>query len=320
MASEKNIFALSDFFSSLFHNFPKLLFTNVLFAVPFAVFFGIFWFINTASSINSNFILFLTAIPLFPFYAGVTQVTSHMARGEKDVKVFQTFINGVKENFLRFLLYGFIFYAAIFFSYYSIIMYSGFGRYNNAFYVLLVLCVIISVFFLFVFYYVPPMSVTFDLSVKNILKNSALMTFGEIKSNFIATFGLFVLFLVCATVLFCCKYAAAIIIATVVLALFFVPSLMSFIINSSIYKAMYSMITGKDEKSTEIDKKIKNRKKGQFYDNFEDKKNSVAESFAGLKVDESKDGDEYIFYNGRMIKRSVLIKLKKESEEKKENE
>ena len=34
MASEKNAVALTGFFSSLFHNLPKLLFTNLLFAVP----------------------------------------------------------------------------------------------------------------------------------------------------------------------------------------------------------------------------------------------------------------------------------------------
>ena len=64
MSTEKSSVALTSFISSLFHNFPKLLLTNLLFAVPSAVFFGIFWFINTITGLNSNFILFLTAIPL----------------------------------------------------------------------------------------------------------------------------------------------------------------------------------------------------------------------------------------------------------------
>ena len=87
MSNEKSPVALTTFITSLFHNFPKLLLTNLLFAVPSAVFFGLFWFVNTATGLNSNFILFLTAIPLFPFYAGVVQVTSHMVRGEKNVDV-----------------------------------------------------------------------------------------------------------------------------------------------------------------------------------------------------------------------------------------
>lgn len=310
MSNEKSPVALTTFITSLFHNFPKLLLTNLLFAVPSAVFFGLFWFVNTATGLNSNFILFLTAIPLFPFYAGVVQVTSHMVRGEKNVDVVHNFISGVKENFLRFLVHGAVFYAAMFFSYYSITMYASFGRFNGMFYILLAISIIVSIFFLFSFYYIPPMTVTFDISMKNIYKNSALMTFGEFKHNIIATLGLFVLFLICATVLMCCYVPIAVIIATIILALFLVPSVMSFIINSSVYKPMYKTIVGGNEKSKEIDKKIENRKNGIFDDNEETSQKNIAEGLLNIEVDENADGDEYIYYNGKMVKRSVLLKLK----------
>lgn len=310
MSTEKSSVALTSFISSLFHNMPKLLLTNLLFAVPSAVFFGIFWFINTLTGLNANFILFLSAIPIFPFYAGVVQVTSHMVRGEENVNVVHNFISGVKENFLRFLVHGVVFYAAIFFSYYSITMYTSFGKVNGVFYVFLVISIIVSVFFLFAFYYIPPMTVTFDISMKHIYKNSALMTFGEFKHNIIATLGLFVLALLCATILMCCYVPIAVIIATIVLALFFVPSVMSFIINSAVYKRMYSMIVDNGEKSREIDRKIENRKNGIFEDEEEAPKKNIAEGFSDIEVDENADGDEYIYYNGKMVKRSVLLKLK----------
>lgn len=310
MSSEKSSVALTSFISSLFHNFPKLLLTNLIFAVPSAVFFGIFLSINTITGLNSNFILFLTAIPLFPFYAGVVQVTSHMVRGEENVDVVHNFISGVKENFLRFLVHGAVFYVAMFFSYYSITMYTSFGKVNGVFYIFLAISIIVSIFFLFAFYYIPPMTVTFDISMKNIYKNSALMTFGEFKHNLIATLGLFVLTLLCATILMCCYVPIAVIIATAVLALFFIPSIMSFIINSAIYKPMYNMIVGNDKKSKEIDKKIENRKNGIFDDTEATPKKNIAEGFSNIEVDENADGDEYIYYNGKMVKRSVLLKLK----------
>ena len=316
MSNEKSPVALTTFITSLFHNFPKLLLTNLLFAVPSAVFFGLFWFVNTATGLNSNFILFLTAIPLFPFYAGVVQVTSHMVRGEKNVDVVHNFISGVKENFLRFLVHGAVFYAAMFFSYYSITMYASFGRFNGMFYILLAISIIVSIFFLFSFYYIPPMTVTFDISMKNIYKNSALMTIGEFKHNIIATFGLFVLFLIDATILLCCYVPIAVIIATIILALFLVPSIMSFIINSAVYKPMYKTIVGGDEKSKEIDKKIENRKNGIFDDNEETSQKNIAEGFSNIEVDENADGDEYIYYNGKMIKRSVLLKIKNDENSK----
>ena len=56
-----------------------------------------------------------------------------------------------------------------------------------------------------------------------------------------------------------------------------------------------------------------NRRKGQFRDDEE----PVAEDYSDLEIDESADGDEFIFYNGKMMKRSYLLKLKKEAEERK---
>ncbi len=238
MDSDKNMSWFTSFFSSLFHNFPRLLLANLFFAVPFAVFFAIFWLINTLTGADSMFILFLTIIPLFPFYAGITQVTSHMVRGEKSVNVPENFLKGVKDNFLRFLIYGVLFYIAVVFSYYSVILYIGLGSVSGSYYVLLAVSVIIILFIAFAFFYIPPMTVTFDLSFKNVLKNSALMTFGELKHNLIALFGIFIIALVCATVLMCCVNAVALIIATVILAAFIVPSVTSFVINSAVYKGM----------------------------------------------------------------------------------
>ena len=314
MAKENSSVALTKFFSNLFSNFPKLILTNLIFAVPFAVIVSVFYLINSLTGLNTNLILFLSVIPLFPFYAGVTQVVSHMVRGEKNVNVFGNFILGVKENFKSFLLHGIVLYFAIIFSWFSISLYVS-NLKNTIYYVYLTVSILIAVFFVFLFFYIPPMTVTFDLKMKYIYKNSALMTFGEIKHNLFAVFGLFVLALVCATVLFCSGNAVILIIATIVLALLFVPSIMSFIINSAVYHRMYNMISGKGTTTEDNDKKIENRKKGQFFDE-ENTVDEFTKELASFEIDETKDGDEFIFFNGKMIKRSVLIKMKKEAKEK----
>ena len=136
------------------------------------------------------------------------------------------------------------------------------------------------------------------------------MSIGLTTVVLFAVFGIFILFLVCATVLMCSFTPVLLIIFTIVLALFIVPSILSFIINSAVYKNMYSMIVDKDSKSKTIDKKMENRRKGQFRDDEE----PVAEDYSDLEIDESADGDEFIFYNGKMMKRSYLLKLKKEAE------
>ncbi len=315
MASKNSSFPLTVVFTNLFKGFPKLLLTNVLFAVPFAAFFGIFYAINTLTGLNSNFILILTIIPLFPFYSGVVQVSVHISRGRLDVNVFQNFVAAVKENFLRFLVHGIVAYLAVFFSYWSISLYSRLGSQNWIFFVFLAISIIIAVFFLFMFFYIPSMTVTFDISMKNIYKNSFLMSFGELKHNIIAVFGLVLLFAVCTSIVICCSASAvAIMIATILLALFVIPSVSSFIINSAVYNRMYVMIVDNSTQSKNVDKKMRD-KRSELAERKNKNKQTAPdyEELKKLEIDESADMEEYIYFNGRMMKRKTVLKLKQEA-------
>ena len=102
----------------------------------------------------------LSIIPLSPFFAGVTLVTSRLARGKENVDVFKTFIEGIKNNWKRFLIHGVITYFAVIFSYFSIRLYSALISQPNAdsfflvmLYVCLIISIIIAVAFLFIFFY-----------------------------------------------------------------------------------------------------------------------------------------------------------------------
>lgn len=97
-----------------------------------------------------------------------------------------------------------------------------------------------------------------------------------------------------------------------------VPALASYVINASVYPGMYNLMTEKEKRSKKIDKKMDNRRKGQFIDE-EDEENNIAEEFLDLDVEENKDGDEYIFYNGKMVKRSVIIKMKRKERKQRGN-
>ena len=147
------------------------------------------------------------------------------------------------------------------------------------------------------------------------------MSFGELKHNIIATFGLFVIVLFCATILIFVgntDSSIALIITTAILMFVLVPALASYVINASVYPGMYNLMTEKEKRSKKIDKKMDNRKKGQFIDE-EDEENNIAEEFLDLDVEENKDGDEYIFYNGKMVKRSVIIKMKRKERKQRGN-
>ncbi len=317
MAAEKSSVALTRVVSSLFHNFHRLILVNLFMAVPFALFFAIFYLINTFSGLNANYILFLTVIPVFPFYAGVAQVVAHIVRGEKNIALFSDFVAGIKSNFLRFLVHGLVLYFVLVFSYYSIILYSAWGQTNGIFYVPLALTIIILVFLMFTFFYIPPMTVTFDISMKNIYKNSFLMSFGELKHNIIATFGLLIVFLVSATALILSTSRIAVIIVTAVLAFVLLPSIVTFVIDSAVYKPMYEMIVDNTAKSTTINKKIENRKNGIFddFESPEDAKAQYNEMLRQINLDDYNEKDEYIYYNGKMVKRSLIVQLQQEAVE-----
>ncbi len=309
MTAERTKLGIIRFFSGFFKNFWKLILTNLLLAVPLILFTGGFYLINILTGANLWFIVLLPIIFVFPFFSGVTLVTRNIVRGDEVNPVFKNFIKGFKENFLVFLIHGTVLYCVIFFCYSSIALYWRLGTENGIFFIPFVVVVIISILFLFMFYNIPVMTVTFDLSLKNIYKNSLLMSFGELKNNFFSTLGLFLLFIFCATIFFAAPNATVLIIVSMIIAVLLVPSIASYIINFYIYSDMENLFVNKSEMSDELKRQIENQKKG-----INAHKTNEKPDFSNFDLDEKKDGEEYLFFNGKMIKRKVLIEIKKKQE------
>ena len=306
----KTKLGITRFFTGLFKNLHKLLFANLLFAVPFSVFTLGFYFLNTLTGWNLSFIYYLPVIFVFPFFSGITVITRKIVKEETDIPVFKIFINSFKENFSKFLVHGIVLYLAIFFCYTSITVYWKLALENGFFFFIFGICVVIAIILLFMFFNIPVMTVTFDLSLKNIYKNAFLMTFGELKNNFFSALGLFLLFIFCATVLFTATSATVLMILTVLLVVFIVPSVASYIMNFYVYKGMESIMINKNAKSEAIQDKI--RQEQAKKNNAQIAKEIL--DFSNVDLDENKDGEEYLYFNGKMIKRRVLIEMKKKQE------
>ena len=315
MANPNASLPIARVFSNLFHGLPKLILTNLLFAIPTAVFFSLFYAINAISGLNSIFILLLSLIPVFPFFAGVVKISLHAARGDEDVAVFPNFVAAVKENFLRFLLHGVLLYVAVFFTYSSATLYFEMGKENNIFFALMVFCILIGIVLLCFFFRVPVMTVMFDLPLGAIYKNCLLMAFGEFKSNMAAIFGLFLLSVVATSALICCGgNPVAITIVTALLEAILLPSVAAFIVNSAVWKRMYIMVTDSASQSKNVDKKImEKRRRLEEYKNRQSGED-LREELKKLDLDASGDGEEYVYFNGKMMKRSVLLQIKQDAE------
>lgn len=83
--------------------------------------------------------------------------------------------------------------------------------------------------------------------------------------------------------------------------------------NFYVYKDMESIIMDNDSKAAQLRKQIAEKE-------AERNKEEEKPDFSALDLDESKDPEEYLYFNGKMIRRKVLIKMKKEAENEQEKE
>lgn len=290
-----------------FTNFGKLFLTNLLFAVPSLAFFTAFYFLSNALFHNTNIVFcLLSIIFVYPFYAGVVKVVRNIVRGDEKFSVFHTYISGVKENFLPFLLHGVVISIASIISFLSINLYINLLSQSWIFGALLFFSIIVVLFIFFASLYLPLMTVTFELPMRYIYKNSFLMSYGEIKNNFFALFALIVFFGVILTVMLIAGNALWALILTIALWVIIIPSGSTFIYSFFIYDGMFSMVSGQGRADTQKDKGDKKEKAPMPQVDEAD--------FSTIDVSKLKDTDDYIFFNGKMVKQSTLLKMVREKD------
>ncbi len=318
MENERKRLKFEILLERFFTNFHRILLTNLLFAVPSAVLFAAFYFLNTAL-FNGGVVmpvLLLVIIPLFPFYSGVVMVCRNIARGDSAVSVVRDFFNAIRLNFLPFLLHGFLIYVAAVLSVLSISLYISMLGNGWFFYGLLFVCIIIALFLLYTAFYIPLMTITYDLPLKYIYKNSFLMSFGEFKNNLFATLALAVVFGICFTITAFAGSETVLIIMLAVLWALLIPATVTFMYVFFVYDGMTAIIRDKEELSRELTDSI-----NKSIAEHRDKQSApVEEDFSDIDISSLKDTDEYIFHNGRMVKQSTILRILREREQEEKHE
>lgn len=280
------------FFNLYFSKFKYILLSNIYFLL---------FFIISAAYVYLTFILcgglhIIAALGSVVFLnigmSGVTSVVRYIYT-DKKFSPFKTFIKGVKENWLKFLVHGIFFYFLSAVSYASIALYYNGTKTNSLFWVPLVITALISLLMLFASYYLNIMTTAINISMKNIYKNCMLFSFGELKNNFMATFALLVLGAVIFTVAVILNKLILILIVCGIITAFIVPSTVQFIITFYVYDSMVEIL---DESKKNDDEPEKANVKQHI-------EKEEAEEISRLAADSS---DEYIFYNGKMVKRSAV--------------
>lgn len=297
------------YFQLMGRKYSKLIQLNLLFLVPFLIvvfLMGVIFFLSPFHyqlyiPIQSNVLrldvwaLYVVPIPLIllsPFVAGLTYVTRNFAR-EEHAFVFSDFKDAIKNNWKPFLLNGIFLYFA-----YMVLSFSMFYYYNQSvtnwiFILPFSLCLLLMVVLLFCQYYIPIMIVTFDLSLRKIYRNALIFSVAGLWRNFLLTaifvFMLFLFYQALASVL-------GLTILIFFLALFcfsFVSYTTSFIVYPLIEKLLIKPYYEQQEQAKSANAES------------EKKEEETDEDLHKGEMDED-DAPEYVYINGRLIKRSEL--------------
>ena len=280
------------FFNLYFSKFKYIFLSNIYFLIFFIIS-AAYVYLTYMLCGGLNIVAALGAIIILNIgMSGVTSVVRYIYI-DKDFSPFKTFIKGLKENWLKFLVHGIAFYLLSAVSYASIALYCSGTKTNSLFWVPLVITALISLLMLFASYYLNIMTVTMNINMKNIYRNCMLFSFGELKNNFMATFALAVLGAVIFTIAVILNKLLLILIICGIITAFIVPSTVQFIITFYVYDSMVEILDDSkksdDEPQSEHTKQRINKEE--------------AEEISRLAADSK---DEYIFYNGKMVKRSAV--------------
>ena len=273
-------------FVRLFTRFPKLLLAQLINAGFFSVFTALFVLIGYLTGFNNIIVWCLGIIPAMPFFAGLVMVVRKTGIEKKDVPVVKTYFSAVKENFKAFLLHGVVTYAIIACSIFAFIYYFSLLNESLIYGSMLTVYVLFSLILTSMMFYVPIMSVTYELRLRDIYKNSFILVFGNILRNifamllFIAVSLVFILWIAAAE--------GAMLVAAIVAAVILYPLISVYGVNAIIAKGLQENVGSFTGGPAEVS------------DEFEEKVEKILEQQAIEKADSSSD---YVFVNGKMIKR-----------------
>ncbi len=274
-------------FARFFTKFPQIMLANLLYVFIFAVFTAAFVLIGSLLGFNNIIVWCLGIIPSMPFFAGFVMVVRKIGLEKKDVPVIKTFFAAVKENFKAFLVHGLVVYAIIACSVFAAMYYFSLAGESVVYGTMLTVYVLFSLILISMMFYVPIMSVTYELRLIDVYKNSFILVFGNILRNIFAML-LFIVTLF-AFVLWIAAAENAMLVVSIAAAVIVFPLISTYGVNVIIAKGMQEHVGSFTGGAPVVP------------DEFEEKVEMLVEQQAVERADSDSD---YVFVNGKMIKKN----------------
>jgi uncharacterized membrane protein YesL len=178
------------FFDIYFRKFWKLAQVNMLFfifCIPFCI-----PYVLAGLFTKSYLFTTICMIPILGIsivIPGLTYVLRNFAR-EEHAFLFGDFLDTIKKNWRQSLIVGIIDFVVYFLMINACSFYIGQVQKNSLIIVPLALCFLFTAIFTFMQYYLWLQIITFDLKVKQIIKNAIIFAFAGLGRNIVITFFL----------------------------------------------------------------------------------------------------------------------------------
>ena len=191
---------------------------------------------------------------------------------------------GDNENLKKSIFNGFVAYLIVACSFFAILYYGTLAQTDIVYGSVFTIYIVFSIAMLIMLFYVPLLTITYDLRLRDIYKNSLLLIFGKILRNIVA---LVLVVIVSFAVFLAVIYAkGAMLVVAVALSVIFYPMIATYIVVSVIAKGVQESVgyfTGDNVQYVLTEEEVQRETEA---------------------VENANSDDDYVFVNGRMIKNS----------------
>lgn len=294
-------YSLSDFFLNYTDNLKTAFIVNLILFLGLAVFGGIFTLAAYLTNQFSAFLLFLVFPLMSPLFTGAFYVSKKITTADKKISPLNDFKKGIKENWKIFFVNSvFIYFVSIgLFITYS--FYRG-GFADTVIVVSFVLTLIFTLFFLCFEFSFLTMTVSVELKIGDMIKNAVMLVFlgfaNHLKTIFAFVFLSFIIFMIVSV----SGNLIVSLVVTGILGILFLPMISAYIIIFNCYPTI---------EKTVIKTYLENTKKqaSQKLKNNTIPETNNEEFIEELELLAKGNPDEYVYLEGRMVKRKNVIEM-----------
>lgn len=287
---------LTEFFGNFFGNFGRLLLSNLLFCLPLTVFVGLLFLLGSFTSGVSIFLVFMIIPLMSPFFAGLINVCRKLT-AKRTVRPVKDFFSGIRQNWLFFLINSVLVYLFTL-SVWASVMFFRQNMGSMEAIAFLITTILIGVLFIFMELSAVVMAVSVELKITEIFKNSFILVLKGFGNHLKTLFSLFFALTLVYSLAVLVREPLPLAIILGILMFTCLPTLIIYIVVFNSYQTVERLIILPYQQEHKNDAAAGADSRSE--------ENLTLEQLEPLAKG---DPEEYVFLNGKTIKRKTILKM-----------